>query len=204
MYPFSPLSVLFFVFFLSCQRVSYQGFPGWSVVKNMSAMQEPQEMWVWSLGREDLLEEGMATYSSILAWRISQTEAHGGLQSTGSQKNWMWLKQLSMRAQVPFPALPHHSTTQHLTKHLTQPWSQCTGLTETDMGQNWTWWLQIMVSWPLATAWSHDSCLQMFKPFSRPQVWQSYCWKPKLCNEVKTDFIDLIFIEDIFKDAWIF
>ena len=39
-----------------------------------------------SLGQEDPLEEGMATHSSILAWRIPRTEEPGGLQSTGSQR----------------------------------------------------------------------------------------------------------------------
>ena len=38
------------------------------------------------LGREDPLEKGMATHSSILAWRILQTEEPGGLQSMGSQR----------------------------------------------------------------------------------------------------------------------
>ena len=47
-------------------------------VKNLSAMQETQ---VWSLGQEDPLEKGMATHSSILAWRIPWTEEPGGLQS---------------------------------------------------------------------------------------------------------------------------
>ena len=51
------------------------GFPGGSAM---------QEMRVGSLGREDPLEEGMATHSSILAWRILQTEEPGGLQSMGS------------------------------------------------------------------------------------------------------------------------
>ena len=45
-------------------------------------------MWVQSLGQDDLLEEGMATHSSILAWRIPWTEEPGGLQSIGSQKSW--------------------------------------------------------------------------------------------------------------------
>ena len=45
-----------------------------------------QEAWVQSLGWEDPPEEGMATHSSILAWRISWTEEPGGLQSTGSQR----------------------------------------------------------------------------------------------------------------------
>ena len=49
-------------------------------------MQEPQEMWVQSPSREDPLEQGMATYSSILAWRIPWTEEPGGLQSVGSQR----------------------------------------------------------------------------------------------------------------------
>ena len=44
------------------------------------------ETWVWSLGGEDPLEEGMATHSSILAWRIPWTEEPGGLQSMGSQR----------------------------------------------------------------------------------------------------------------------
>ena len=41
---------------------------------------------VRSLGREDPLEEGMASHSSILAWRIPWTEEPGGLQSTGLQR----------------------------------------------------------------------------------------------------------------------
>ena len=45
-----------------------------------------QEMEVRSLGQEDPLEEGMATHSSILAWRIPWTEELGGLQSMGSQR----------------------------------------------------------------------------------------------------------------------
>ena len=44
-------------------------------------MQEKQETWVQSLAWEDPLEEGMATCSRILAWRIPWTEEPGGLQS---------------------------------------------------------------------------------------------------------------------------
>ena len=58
---------------------------GGLAVKNPPAMQEPQEMWVRSLGWEDHLEEEMATHSSILAWRIPWAEESGGLQSMGSQ-----------------------------------------------------------------------------------------------------------------------
>ena len=47
-------------------------------VKSLPVM---QETWVQSLGREDLLEKGMATHTSILAWRIPWTKEPGGLQS---------------------------------------------------------------------------------------------------------------------------
>ena len=53
------------------------------MVKNPPAM---QETWVQSLGREDPLEKGMATHSSILAWRIPWTEGPSGLESRGSQR----------------------------------------------------------------------------------------------------------------------
>ena len=52
-------------------------------VKSLPAMQEP---WVQSLGWEDALENGMATYSSILVWRIPWTEEPDGLQSRGWQR----------------------------------------------------------------------------------------------------------------------
>ena len=49
-------------------------------------MQELQETWVPSLGQEDPLEEKMATHSSILAWRILQTEGPGGLYNPWGHK----------------------------------------------------------------------------------------------------------------------
>ena len=54
------------------------------MVKNLPAMQETQ---VGSLGWEDPLKKGMATHSSILAWRILCTEEPGGLQSMGLQSD---------------------------------------------------------------------------------------------------------------------
>ena len=53
------------------------------MIKNLPIMQETQ---VQSLGREDPLEKGMATHSSILAWRIPWREEPDGLQSMGSQR----------------------------------------------------------------------------------------------------------------------
>ena len=62
------------------------GFLGGSAVKSLSAMQETQETWVRSLGKEDPLEEGMAAQSSILAWRIPLAEEPGRLQSIRSHR----------------------------------------------------------------------------------------------------------------------
>ena len=53
------------------------------MVKSLTAM---QETCVQSLGPEDPLERGMATHSSILAWRIPWTEEPGELQSMGLQR----------------------------------------------------------------------------------------------------------------------
>ena len=56
------------------------------VAQRLKCLPAMQETWVLSLGREDPLEKEMATFSSILAWRISWKEEPGGLQSTGSQR----------------------------------------------------------------------------------------------------------------------
>ena len=55
-------------------------------MKNPPAVQEPQEMWVRALGQEDPLEKEMATYSSILAWKIPWTEEPGRRQSIRLQR----------------------------------------------------------------------------------------------------------------------
>ena len=53
------------------------------MVKNLPVM---WEIWARSLGQEDPLEKGMATHSSILAWRIPWTKEPGGLQSMELQR----------------------------------------------------------------------------------------------------------------------
>ena len=63
------------------------------MVKNLPAV---QETWVRSLDRADPLQEGMATHSSILAWRIPWTEEPGGLQSTGGYKELVMTKRLTL------------------------------------------------------------------------------------------------------------
>ena len=65
-------------------KATIKGFPGDTVVKN--SPQEMQETQVQSLGKEDTLEQEMATHSSILACKTAGTEEPGGLQSMGSQR----------------------------------------------------------------------------------------------------------------------
>ena len=73
------------------------------MVENLPAM---QETWVQSWGQEDPLEKGMATHSSVLAWRIPWTEEPGRLQSIGLQSQTQ-LKQLSMHACMHGPKEAH-------------------------------------------------------------------------------------------------
>ena len=63
-----------------------RGFPDGTSERTHLPKQETWETQVRSPGQEDPLEEGMATHSSILAWRIPWTEEPGGLQSMGSQR----------------------------------------------------------------------------------------------------------------------
>ena len=62
-------------------------------------MQGLQEMWVQTLGWEDLLKEEMATHSSILAWEIPRTEEPGGLRPWNREELDM-TKQLSMHTHI--------------------------------------------------------------------------------------------------------
>ena len=73
-------------------------FPGGSAVKNPPAMQESQERQGPSLGHKDPWEEGMATLSSILSWRIPWREEPGGLESIWSAKRQAPLKQGSTQS----------------------------------------------------------------------------------------------------------
>ena len=69
---------------VKCTCYPSTSIPGGSAVKNLPAMQETEETRVQSLGWKDPLEEGMESYSSILAWRIPWTEEPGDLQSIES------------------------------------------------------------------------------------------------------------------------
>ena len=79
-------------------------------------MQEMQEMWVRSLGQEDPLEEEMATWSSIPAWKIPWTEEPGGLQSMGSQSQTQ---------------LSEHRSTVYSASQLQRSWLFSTDISQT-------------------------------------------------------------------------
>ena len=68
------------------------------MVQRLKRLPAMWETWVRSLGREDSLENEIATHSSILAWRIPWTEEFGGLQSTGR-------KELDTTEQLHFTSL---------------------------------------------------------------------------------------------------
>ena len=89
------------------------GFPGGSDGKESAAM---QETWVRSLSQEDPLEKGMATHSSILAWRIPWTEEPDGLQSIGLQRVGQ------NKANNTFTFLLFFSPCHHEMKILNMPW----------------------------------------------------------------------------------
>ena len=89
-------------------------------VKNLPAM---QETWVQSLGREEPLEKGMVTHSSILAWRIPLTEEPGGLQSLGSHRighNWSNLAhahKMDIQVGLLWGLIQMHVHTKHKKKY---------------------------------------------------------------------------------------
>ena len=72
--PFAPNKL---IFYMTLHIVSASQVAQW--VKNLPAMQEKQADASLILGPQDPLEEGMATHSSVLVWRISRTEEPGGL-----------------------------------------------------------------------------------------------------------------------------
>ena len=87
------------LFFMKKIKIKYfpeitMGFPGGTSGKEPTCQWRRHRRQSQFLGREDPLEEGMATLSSILAWRILWSEEPGRLQSIVSQ-SWIWLKRPS-------------------------------------------------------------------------------------------------------------
>ena len=69
-------------------------------IKNPQAMQKTE---VWSLSQEDPLEEGMATHSSILAWRIPMDRGVWQVTICRVAMSWTWLKRLRTHAHMQTP-----------------------------------------------------------------------------------------------------
>ena len=88
------------------------------------------EIWVWSLSREDALEEERATHSSVLAWEISWSEEPGGLQSKGSQSQ----TRLSNWAHPPKVDGPTTIPTKPLSRDVQKIAPSCTSLPILDAG----------------------------------------------------------------------
>ena len=81
-----------------------------------------QETWVWSLGWEDYQEEGMATHSSILAWKIPWTEEPSGVQSMGSQRvpcNWSDWEHMHAWIKLFIQTTQHMVTAQLIVNYIT-------------------------------------------------------------------------------------
>ena len=101
------------------------------------------ETWVRSLGWEDSLEEGMATHSSVLAWRIPRTEEPGRLQSMGSQRvrhNWATQHSTVRICQSPIPNfIPLHPT-QACGFSSSHVWIWELDYKESGVPKNWCFW----------------------------------------------------------------
>ena len=89
------------------QIISSQGSPGGGAIKNLSVMLEMQ---VPSLGQGEPLEKEMATHSSIVAWKIPQTEKPSGLQSMGSKRV---RHDLGIKQQHLLPCAPAQTLSRH-------------------------------------------------------------------------------------------
>ena len=74
----------------------------WALENPCLPTQETQEMQVWFLGQEDPLEQGMATHSSILAWKNPRTEEPGGLQSTGHDWAHKHIRKMGVKDETLF------------------------------------------------------------------------------------------------------
>ena len=76
-----------FMVLICISLMTNESFPSGSALKNLPATYQTQERWVQSLDREDSMEEGMSTYSSILAGKIPWTEEPSSLQSMGCKES---------------------------------------------------------------------------------------------------------------------
>ena len=102
-----PVNRLFYLQSISTPSPSSWASATAQQVKNLPAMQETQETLVWFPGWENPLKKGMASHSSIFAWRIPWTEEPGGLQSMGLQSQMRTQHTHTFKTyKAPAPSLP--------------------------------------------------------------------------------------------------
>ena len=94
---------------LNNNKYTFMGFPNASAVKNLPAMQETQEMQVWSLGREVPLRKEMATYSNILVWKSPWTEEPSGLSPKEHKESDTLSKHMHLKTEPKI----HEAKTTH-------------------------------------------------------------------------------------------
>ena len=136
------------------------------MINNLPAV---QETWVWSLGREDPLEEEMATHCSVLAWRIPRTKQPGKLWSMGLQRvRQDWTTNLSLLPWNPSMCMRSPIFVKPWTPTLTPKLNWCV-----DRGQFLSLWCMAGVS---ATTWKGKG----------PQDVRfcSLCFSPEILSEV--------------------
>ena len=107
-------------------------------------MQEIWELWVWSLGWEDPLEEEMATHPSILAWKIPWTVEPAGLQSVRSQRvGHDWSDLACMHAQIAKEnsSIPLYVLCYTFVIHVDTPLSRRWNMTSHCISWDYTQWL---------------------------------------------------------------
>ena len=142
------------------------------------------EMWVWSLVQEDPLEEGMATHTSILAWRIPWAEESGGIQSMGLQRvRHYWSNLECMHAwMIAAAAAKSLQSCPALCDPIdgSLPGSSVPGILQArtlewvaiSFSNAWKWKVKVELlsrAWLLSTPWT--AAYQAPPPFSRQEYW---------------------------------
>ena len=134
------LSFLFFFSDSASFLNKWRELPGGSVEKNLPAMQkQPQETGVRSLSGEDPLEEEMAAYSSVLAWRVPWMEESSGLQSLGSQRGrHNWSDSARMYTQMGISGLSRNFPPTRVWKPALSSWARKVSRPPEGQARGWT------------------------------------------------------------------
>ena len=124
-------------------------------VKNLPAMQEMQETWVLFQGCKDPLEEGMATHSSIIAWRMDKGAWWAAVYRVTTSRTW--LKRLSAHARVLNLILKGE------TQEASQLWDAAQGVAE-----GWPWTLAVDYKLPSSRVkrWAITGCVFIFHDYN--------------------------------------